>query len=149
MPTQRSHSAVLSSLPIRLLKKRLDYLATYLFLIGGGSVLVFALKMVIHRQRPVSETPLIHVGGWSFPSGHALMSVVFYGFITYLLFRRTESWRLRLFVIMAAGFIIFLVGLSRIYLQVHYLSDVLAGYMGGLFWVSICITGLEIYRKRR
>ena len=132
-----------------LLKKRLDYLATYLFLIGGGSVLVFALKMVIHRQRPVSETPLIHVGGWSFPSGHALMSVVFYGFITYLLFRRTESWRLRLFVIMAAGFIIFLVGLSRIYLQVHYLSDVLAGYMGGLFWVSICITGLEIYRKRR
>ena len=132
-----------------LLKKRLDYLATYLFLIGGGSVLVFALKLVIHRQRPVSETPLIHVGGWSFPSGHALMSVVFYGFITYLLFRRTESWRLRLFVMMAAGFIIFLVGLSRIYLQVHYLSDVLAGYMGGLFWLSICITGLEIYRKRR
>jgi len=51
-------------------------------------------------------------------------------------------------VVAAAGFLIFMFGLSRIYLQVHYLSDVLAGFAGGLFWLSICITGLEVYRKK-
>jgi membrane protein DedA with SNARE-associated domain/membrane-associated phospholipid phosphatase len=129
-------------------KRRIDYIVTYVAAILGGNVLFLVLKAVIRRPRPISETTLIKVGGWSFPSGHAVMSVIFYGIITYFAFRCIKSWNLRVLVVVAAGFVIFLIGFSRIYLQVHYLSDVLAGYASGLFWLAMCITGLEVYRNR-
>ncbi|HEC96826.1 MAG TPA: phosphatase PAP2 family protein [Nitrospirae bacterium] len=131
-----------------LLKRRFDYLLTYITAIIGGGFLVIVLKKAIHRIRPISETSLISIGGWSFPSGHAMMSVILYGMITYFIVRDMRSWKLRVFLVTAAGFVVFVIGLSRIYLQVHYLSDVLAGYAGGMFWLSICITGLELYRKK-
>lgn len=131
-----------------LLKRRFDYLLTYIMAIIGGGFLVFVLKKAIHRIRPISETSLVSVGGWSFPSGHAMMSVILYGMITYFIVRDMRSWKLRVFLVTTAGFVVFVIGLSRIYLQVHYLSDVLAGYAGGMFWLSICITGLEVYRKK-
>ncbi len=130
-------------------KRRFDSLVTYSSAILGGSLLVFILKTAIHRVRPMPDHALVKVGGWSFPSGHAMMSVIYYGMIAYFVIRGAHSWRLRVFVVIAAWFLIFLVGLSRIYLQAHYLSDVLAGYAGGLFWLSMCITGLEIYKKKR
>ena len=130
------------------LRKRFDYLVSYITAIIGGSVLVFILKTSIHRVRPISDTSLIKVGGWSFPSGHAMASIIFFGMVAFLSFQDIKSWELRVLVVTASGFIVFLIGLSRIYLQVHYLSDVLAGYVGGLFWLSICITGLEVYRKK-
>jgi len=129
-------------------KKRFDYLSGYLTAIIGGSFLALVLKLGIHRIRPLTETSLINASGWSFPSGHAMMSMIFYGMITYFLLRSGHSWRLRMFFVTVAGFIVVMIGLSRIYLQVHYLSDVLAGYAGGLFWLSICITGLEAYREK-
>ncbi|NOY39958.1 MAG: phosphatase PAP2 family protein, partial [Nitrospirae bacterium] len=129
-------------------RRRFDYLVTYIMAIIGGGFLVVVLKRAIHRIRPISETSLINIGGWSFPSGHAMMSVILYGMITYFIIRDMRSWKLRVFMVTAAGFVIFMIGLSRIYLQVHYLSDVLAGYAGGMFWLSICITGLEVYRKK-
>ncbi len=132
-----------------IMKKRIDYVVAYITAITGGSILVFVLKTVIHRPRPITETTLIKVGGWSFPSGHAMMSVIFYGIISYFIIRGLKSWKLQVFTLTSAGFLVFLIGLSRIYLLVHYPSDVLAGYAGGLFWLSVCITGLEVYRKRR
>jgi membrane-associated phospholipid phosphatase len=75
--------------------------------------------------------------------------MIFYGMIAYLLVRAVGSWRLKAFSIAMAAFIVFMIGFSRIYLQVHYLSDVLAGYAGGLFWLSICITGLEVYSAKK
>ena len=131
-----------------LFKKRIDYLLAYVAAILGGNVLFLILKMVIHRVRPISETSLIRAEGWSFPSGHSVMSVIFYGMITYFIVRGIRTWRLRVFIVMTAMFLIFLIGFSRIYLQVHYLSDVIAGYVGGLFWLTMCITGLEVYRKK-
>jgi membrane protein DedA with SNARE-associated domain/membrane-associated phospholipid phosphatase len=131
-----------------LFKKRVDYLLTYVATILGGNLLFLILKMVIHRVRPIPETSLIKVEGWSFPSGHSVMSVIFYGIITYFIVCGIRSWKLRVFIVMIAMFLIFLIGFSRIYLQVHYLSDVIAGYAGGLFWLTVCITGLEVYRKK-
>ena len=131
-----------------MVKKRMAQLLCYVAAILGGNVLFLILKMVIHRVRPISETSLINVIGWSFPSGHSVMSVIFYGMITYLSVRDLRSWRLSVFMATIAGFVIVLIGLSRIYLQVHYLSDVIAGFTGGLFWLTMCITGLEVYRKK-
>jgi undecaprenyl-diphosphatase len=76
-----------------------------------------------------------------------MMSVIFYGMLAYLFIRRTHSWRLQVFAVSAAGLIVFLIGFSRIYLGVHYPSDVLAGYAGGLFWLTVSITGLETYKR--
>lgn len=130
-----------------LFKKRFDDLLTYLTAILGGSVLSFILKTAVHRIRPNAGFALIQIGGWSFPSGHAMMSIIFYGMLAYLFIRRTHSWRLQVLAVSAAGFIVFLIGFSRIYLGVHYLSDVLAGYAGGLFWLTVSITGLETYKR--
>lgn len=132
-----------------LIKKKFDYLVAYISAILGGGILILVSKVAIHRLRPFSETSIINAGEWSFPSGHAMMSVIFYGMILYFMIRDVHSWKLRVFMATATVFIIFLLGLSRIYLQVHYLSDILAGYAGGLFWLTICITALEIYRKRK
>ncbi len=131
-----------------LLFKRWDYAAGHLMAVMGGSILVFVLKAAVHRPRPITETTLIRAWGWSFPSGHAMMSMIFYGMVSYYVVRALKQWRFQVLIVTASGFLVFLIGLSRIYLQVHYLSDVLAGFAGGMFWLSVCITGLEVYRKR-
>jgi len=131
-----------------LFRKRFDSLIAFISAILGGNILVLVLKVTIRRTRPVTENSLVSAGGWSFPSGHAMMSVIFYCMVLYFAIRHMHSWKLRVFMVMAAGFVVFLLGLSRIYLEVHYLSDVLAGYAGGLFWLTICITALEVYRKK-
>jgi membrane protein DedA with SNARE-associated domain/membrane-associated phospholipid phosphatase len=130
-----------------IFKKRFDDLVIYFMAILGGSFLVFVLKTAVHRVRPHIGISLIQIGGWSFPSGHAMMSILFYGMLAYLLIRGMQSWKLKILAASAVGFVTFLIGFSRIYLQVHYLSDVLAGYAGGLFWLTISITGSEAYKK--
>jgi undecaprenyl-diphosphatase len=145
-------TVTIASVPIvvfLILKKRFGSLIGYITAVVGGSILDFILKQFIQRTRPISDATLIEVGGFSFPSGHAMLSMVFYGMISYFLIRYIKSWKYRILIVISVGFLIFLIGLSRIYLQVHYLSDVLAGYSGGFFWLTICVTGLEIYRKRR
>jgi membrane-associated phospholipid phosphatase len=127
--------------------RRFDSLITYLVTMIGGSFLVTVLKTVVHRSRPHAGIPLIQSGGWSFPSGHAMMSIIFYGMLAYLLIRNMQSWKLKVLIVAAAGFIIFVIGLSRLYLEAHYLSDVLAGYVGGLFWLTVAITGIEVYKR--
>ena len=132
-----------------LFKRQFGSLIGYIIAVAGGGILDFILKQAIQRTRPISETTLIEVGGFSFPSGHAMLSMVFYGMISYFLIRYVRQWKYRILIAVSVGFLIFLIGFTRIYLQVHYLSDILAGYIGGLFWLTICVTGLEIYRKRK
>ncbi len=128
-------------------KKRFDELLIYFTAMVGGSFLVFILKTAVHRVRPRTGITLIQIGGWSFPSGHAMMSIIFYGMLVYLIIRMMQSWKLKVLAVAVAGFMVFMIGLSRIYLNVHYLSDVLAGYAGGLFWLTVSITGIEAYKK--
>jgi undecaprenyl-diphosphatase len=132
-----------------LLKRRFEMATVFAAAIGGGSLLNSVVKIIIHRPRPIGTTTLIAASGWSFPSSHATASVIFYGMTAYLLVHAVDSFRLKTFFVALAGFIVFIVGFSRIYLQVHYLSDVFAGYVGGLFWLSICITGIEMYLVKR
>lgn len=142
-------AASLAVIAYLLLRKQFSLATGLAVAIIGGSLLNSILKALIHRPRPMTETTLVDSYGWSFPSGHAMSSVIFYGMIAYFLVKRTNSWRLKSFFLILAAFIAIMIGFSRIYLQVHYLSDVLAGFTGGLFWLSVCITGLELYDLKK
>ena len=105
-------------------------------------VLMFLLKYLFGRKRPLS--PLLKAArGLSFPSGHAIMSVTFFGTIIYILRHTMEDDLLRAMLIVLLVLLIFLVGFSRIYLRVHYASDVLAGFIIGTLWLFISLGVLE------
>lgn len=108
----------------------------------GGAILNTALKILFHRQRP-GWPHLVEVTGLSFPSGHAMMSYIFYGLLIYLFWLNfSAKWLNRLFTVVF-GLMALAIGISRIYLGVHYPSDVLAGFAAGSFWLMACILGLR------
>lgn len=101
-------------------------------------VLMFLLKLIFHRNRPLM--PLLEAAkGYSFPSGHALMSITFYGLIIYLVWKNEKNKLIRWMLSFLLVFLIISIGLSRVYLRVHYASDVLAGFSVGLMWLVISL----------
>lgn len=113
---------------------------------GGGALLSAALKAIFHRARPAYSTEF-HATWWSFPSGHAMDSLIVYGLFAYWLSRHTRVARVPLFA--GAALIVGCIGFARIYLGVHYLSDVIAGYSAGLVWLVVCVTGYQFAEARR
>lgn len=104
----------------------------------GGVSLMFILKNLFGRPRP--EDPLLRtVSGLSFPSGHALISVAFYGLLIYLIWHNVKHKFFRWALIILLLMLILTIGISRIYLRVHYASDVLAGFAMGLIWLVLSI----------
>jgi undecaprenyl-diphosphatase len=101
---------------------------------GGGLLLMLALKRAFDRPRPTVVPPLILETTPSFPSGHAMMSAVVYLMLGTLVAQLCPRWRERVYVITVAGVLTVLIGLTRLYLGVHYPSDVLAGWSVGLAW---------------
>ncbi|WP_437983396.1 phosphatase PAP2 family protein [Sorangium sp. So ce117] len=120
----------------------------WLFALAGGGLLNFALKALFARPRPTFADPLAVAAGWSFPSGHSMGTFVAFGMLSYLglLLLRTLRARLAL-VALALGWTVAM-GFSRMYLGVHYLSDVLAGFAAGTVWLAVCISGIEVARRR-
>jgi len=101
-------------------------------------VLMFSLKYLFRRSRPLS--PLLEQArGYSFPSGHALMSFTFYGLLIYLAWLNVKNVWFKWFIITALALLIFVIGLSRVYLRVHYASDVVAGYCVGCMWLLLSL----------
>jgi membrane-associated phospholipid phosphatase len=110
-----------------------------------------ALKEVINRARPTIEH-LVTVYTLSYPSGHAMSAMGFYGFLIFLTMRYEMTTLMRVTLLVFLSFMILSIGISRIYLGVHYPSDVLAGFIGGLIWVALCAIIFDIadlYRKRK
>jgi undecaprenyl-diphosphatase len=105
---------------------------------GGGVLLGLAAKALVARPRPQLVPHLSYVTTASFPSGHSMLSAVVYLTLGALLARLTGRWRYRLFVLGYALLLTFLVGVSRVYLGVHYPTDVLAGWSLGLAWATVC-----------
>lgn len=136
-------------LAVLLLRRERILAAGWVAAIMGGGVLDVALKVLVHRPRPVFPDPYALVPGWSFPSGHSMGSLVGYGMIAYFVVLRVRDPRARAAVIGVATALVALVGLSRMYLGVHYFSDVVGGFTAGIVWLSACITGLEVSRRRR
>jgi len=115
---------------------------------AGAAVLSVTLKYGFHRARPVAFFGVLP-SSYSFPSGHALFSFCFYGVMAGLINARVRSHWLRVVVWSLAGLIAAGIGLSRIYLGVHYPSDVIAGYLAGAIWVSTMITVDRVRRTRQ
>lgn len=101
---------------------------------AGAGVLDTVLKLSFHRARPAPFFGISPLDTYSFPSGHALVSFCFYGLLAELIALRQK--RLRWLIWTLAGIIVALIGFSRIYLGVHYPSDVIAGYIAALFWMG-------------
>ena len=116
----------------------------------GGTILDGVMKEVIRRPRPEYATRFLHINSWSFPSGHSMGSLIGFAMLAYTIIRVVpiKNVTAQSGIWVAAAIMVALVGYSRIYLSVHYLSDVLAGYTLGLLWLAVCFTGLQLVSRR-
>jgi membrane-associated phospholipid phosphatase len=133
-----------------LLARRRYYAEAMLMVLAyvGAEVLSYSLKLAFRRDRPFFTDPLATVSTYSFPSGHATVSVAVYGALSLVLFRRLTG-PARLVCLAAAVLLVSLIGFSRLYLGVHFLSDVLAGFSVGLAWLALCVVVLDLHHRRR
>jgi undecaprenyl-diphosphatase len=122
--------------------------ATTIAVTGAGAVgLNLLLKKLFARDRPQLWERVVDVRFYSFPSGHAMISMVIYGLLGYLLgsrFPKQRWWIYSLTVVLVAA-----IGLSRLYLGVHWPTDIIAGYTAGLVWLITCILSLEVWKQFR
>jgi undecaprenyl-diphosphatase len=105
--------------------------------LGGAELLNIVLKLSFHRARP--EVAFVRLDTYSFPSGHAMISTAAYGALAYLAWSHLHTRPARAALIASTAVFVVLICFSRLYLGVHYLSDVLAGAAGGAFWLAISI----------
>lgn len=126
--------------------RRLEAIATCICLLSAW-LLMDMLKLLIARPRPIGEALTI-AAGFSFPSGHAMLSMAYYGFLAILLLKQYPGRRSRLAALIIFV-LIFGIGFSRIYLNVHYLSDVLAGFVFGLLVLGMNWWGLKKARVKK
>jgi len=132
------------------IRRRYLLLAGWATALLGGGLLDFALKQAFQRPRPEDAMDFLVNISWSFPSGHSMGSLIAYGMLAYVLSTEFVHHRdLRKWVIAPCAFMVLAIGVSRMYLGVHYLSDVLGGFAAGGLWLTACITGLEVARRLR
>ncbi len=127
-------------------KKR--YIMPWAITIVGSGVFIYLGKIAFHRPRP--NIALYIEPTFSFPSGHATISIALYGFVAYLLVHFSKNIKTKLNIIFIATIFILLIGMSRVYLGEHYLSDVYSGYLLGTLWliVGIAFTNYEEQKNK-
>jgi len=147
-----AYFAVIGIMVLLFLQKRKWRLSLQILFVSGLSAFAtIVLKNTYERQRPSNIEHLVEIGGLSFPSGHSLSAMAFYGFCIYLIWRYLRRKSLKIILTVLCTLLIIAIGLSRIYLGVHYPSDVAAGFVGGLIWASFCIllfNLIGIWRRR-
>jgi undecaprenyl-diphosphatase len=136
---------LVSGLVVTLLRRRrVNDALLIAFAFVGAEILNVLLKLAFHRPRP--ELAFVHLETYSFPSGHATAATAVYTLLAWLAVRRLASRRLRLAAVFGAALVIATVDFTRLYLGVHYLSDVLAGTAAGLAWALAAILVATIDR---
>ena len=130
-----------------LLKKRKWYSIKIPAIAISSLLLMFGLKQLFARQRPSNQL-LAEATNYSFPSGHALMSVTFYGLLAYIAWHSVRDKGAKWIIISLLIFWIILIGLSRVYLRRHYYSDVMAGFATGFLWLVISLKVIRQIEKR-
>lgn len=112
----------------------------------GAGALNLLVKLTLKRERPTIEH-LVMQGGFSFPSGHSMGSMICYGGVAFLLFHLYKKSKLRLISLLVTILLILLIGFSRIYVGVHFPSDVIGGYLLGASWLSLMIALFPKFMK--
>jgi undecaprenyl-diphosphatase len=126
--------------------------ALSLYLVGatlGAWAVNHGLKALFARARPDLSLAVLPAHGFSFPSGHAMMSVVAAGALAYVVMRLPTSWRQRSAAIAVASAVAAAIAASRVYLGVHWLSDIVAGGAAGLVWLAAVTAVYEVFRRLR
>lgn len=113
-----------------------------------STMLNLLLKNIVQRPRP-TEYKLINESGYSFPSGHSMVSMAFYGFIIYLVYKYVKNNNIKWILICILTILIITIGTSRIYLGVHYTSDVIAGFLISISYLILYISIIEKYLLER
>ncbi|MDB5937073.1 MAG: hypothetical protein JWQ01_4417 [Massilia sp.] len=131
------------------LRKAHYWMVATFFVVLGGMLLNVLLKYVFHRARPSFDDPLLTLATYSFPSGHTANAAMLYGLIGCWLWQHHRGPGARAAMVMAWCTMVALVGFSRMYLGVHYLTDVLAAATEGAAWLAICITAISTLRRLR
>ncbi len=130
-----------------LWRRQISNLLLLTFSVGGGMLLDSVLKIFFQRPRPDTSTEAAHLTSFSYPSGHAMASACFFGFLIWLSFQ--FNWRpaVRTAWTIAMLFIILMVGISRIYLVEHYLTDVIGGFLLAAFWLlAVLGAGYKLFQ---
>lgn len=138
--------AVIASCIFIIWKKK-SYVLSLWITLAGSELFVFLGKLAFRRPRP--DVAVYTENSFSFPSGHAAIAAAFYGFITYILFRSATLWRSKINILFFGLIIIFAIGFSRLYLGVHFLSDVWGGYLLGLLWLIIGVSIFEWFQYNK
>jgi len=126
------------------LKNKKAYVIPFLTAVLGGEISGQFLKFIIQRPRPLDGLEAENT--FSFPSGHALIAVTFYGFLIYYFWRTAKSQAQKYLSLLLGIILILIIGFSRLYLGVHYFSDVIASYLLGFIWLWI---GIYLAKKRQ
>jgi undecaprenyl-diphosphatase len=116
---------------------------------GIGSLMLIELKRYFARARPDVAEALRRASGYSFPSGHAMGSAIVFGALGYLLLRTQRTWRAKAAALAGAMTLVVTIAVSRVYLGVHWISDVGAGVIIGALWVTIATVAYETFRRIR
>ncbi len=134
---------------VLLVKKRFRWAAYLVLTTGFGALLLRGLKTYFARARPDLATAIRQAHGYSFPSGHAMGATVVCGALTYLAFRVCKGWRAKGAALAAGATFILAVAFSRVYLGVHWISDIAAGVSAGLLWITVTTVAYETTRRIR
>ena len=132
-----------------LIQRQREFMWLILIATIGGALLSFGLKEIFARERPPLIFHLLTVKSLSFPSGHAMISSIVYLTQGALLAKVQTNKNLRVYILLVAILLVFLIGISRIYLGVHYPTDVFAGWSAGLAWASLCWLAARYLQRRR
>lgn len=139
-------SAIAAYLLLRHGHRRESLLMVLAF--GGAEILSYALKLGFRRNRPYFTDPLATESTFSFPSGHSTVSLAVYGALAVVIVRHV-SRPARLPLLAAAAVLVGAIGFSRLYLGVHFLTDVLAGFAAGAAWLAACVVTLDLHQRLR
>src|SRR6476469_9151313 len=130
-----------------LIKRRFGDAVLVAVVAAGAGFLVTGGKATVGRERPPAEFRLVTETNESFPSGHALASAAILGVVLVVLLPSIRSRGLRIGVVIGVGLFVVAIGLSRLYLGVHWATDVLAGWVTGLAWLTLCLTVRQVWRQ--
>ncbi len=130
------------------LQRRYGLLSIVLVSVVGGTILSLVIKHAFHRPRPALVPHLTDIATSSFPSGHSMLSSVAYLTLAALLARAVPDWRTKIYLLVVAVTLIGLIGCSRVYLGVHYPTDVLAGWGLGSAWAILCCAVAHALARR-